>query len=97
VVCAVTLLCSGLLVSGWTEPASASTGSVYAAPTAQGVGNCTSPANACTLATALGGWAPGDVIELTTSGNESQNSTFYSGGFTVKADQFQGVGATRPS
>ena len=57
------------------------------------MGNCTSPANACTLATALGGWAPGDVIELTTSGNESQSSTFYSGGFTVNA---AGTTATDP-
>ena len=90
---AVPLLCSGLLVAGWTGQASTSTGSVYAAPTAQGAGNCTSPANACTLATAVGGWTPGDVIQLTTSGNESQSSTFYSGGVSVDA---AGTTATDP-
>jgi trimeric autotransporter adhesin len=54
---------------------------LYAAPSAQGSADCTTPANACSLGTALSVVYAGGTIELTTSGVEGTSSTYYSGGF----------------
>ena len=43
-------------------PAAASAASRYAAPTSQGTGDCSSAANACPIATAVGGASSGDNI-----------------------------------
>jgi hypothetical protein len=66
------------LTAQWTPLAP-----LYAGAAAQGTGDCSSAANACSLSTALGDVAAGQTIELVTSGNENDPSTFYSGGFSV--------------
>jgi hypothetical protein len=57
----ITLLLVGLAALGGPAAASAAT-SWYAAPAAQGTGDCGSAANACPLATAVAGAASGDTI-----------------------------------
>ncbi len=52
---------------------------LYAASSSQGAGDCLTPADACTLATALSEVGPGGTIELVTAGT----SALYSGGFSV--------------
>ena len=79
------LLCAGLIaglatVSVAVLPASASGTTLYAAaPRAQGTGDCSTPANACTLTTALNDVVSGGTIELVTPGT----TALYRGVFNV--------------
>jgi hypothetical protein len=66
-------LLGGVILAG---PAGATATTLFAAPTAQGTGDCTTAANACPLPTALSDVSPGGTIELTSTGP-------YSGGFTI--------------
>ena len=66
-------LLGGILLA---DPAGATGTILFAAPTAQGTADCTTVANACTLAAALGDVTAGGTIELTSAGP-------YSGGFTI--------------
>ncbi len=71
---AATALVTGGLV---TLSSAGATGTVlYAAPTAQGAGDCSTAPSACTLNTALAEVGPGGTIELISTGP-------YSGGFTL--------------
>src|SRR5215831_14470703 len=63
-----------------------------AAVTATGTGDCFITANACTLTTALGNVAPGQTIELVTSGGDTAASR-YVGNWTVSTP---GTSATAP-
>ncbi len=58
---------------GWLGAANALAGTRYAAPTAQGSGNCSSPANACTLAQAVSGSSQGDAVVV--AGDEGTYGT----------------------
>ncbi len=71
---AATFLVTGGLV---TLSSAGATGTVlYAAPTAQGTGDCSTAPSACTLSTALTQVGPDGTIELISTGP-------YSGGFTL--------------
>lgn len=52
------------LAGGWVGNAQALAATRYAAPSTQGSGDCSSPANACTLATAVSGSSQGDTVIL---------------------------------
>jgi len=71
---AATALVTGGLVT--LSSAEAAGTVLYAAPTAQGAGDCSTAPSACALSTALAQVGPGDTIELTSTGP-------YSGGFTL--------------
>jgi hypothetical protein len=60
-------------------PASALAPTLYAAASALGTGDCSTPANACTLTTALSDFVAGGTIELVTSGS----SAHYVGTFAL--------------
>jgi len=49
----LTALIGFCLLAGWAASAQAATVSLYAAPALAGAGDCSSPANACTIATAV--------------------------------------------
>ncbi|HUC14488.1 MAG TPA: choice-of-anchor Q domain-containing protein [Acidimicrobiales bacterium] len=70
---AATALVSGGLVLSSAE---ATPTVLYAAPTAQGAGDCATAPSACTLNTALAQVGPGQTIELISAGP-------YNGGFTL--------------
>ena len=71
---AATALVTGGLVT--LSPAGATGTVLYAAPTAQGAGDCSTAPSACTLSTALAQVGPGETIELISTGP-------YIGGFTL--------------
>jgi trimeric autotransporter adhesin len=73
-----TLSTLGVSAAGGAAPVT-----LYAGASASGSANCSSPANACTLSTAIGDTAPGDVVALVTAGVEGSASTYYSGGFSI--------------
>lgn len=61
----------------------------YAAPTAQGSGDCSSPANACTIYTAVSGASPGDnIYVLANHGNYNLASGVNPGSTTL---HFHGI------
>jgi len=63
-------------------PALAGAG-LYAAPAAAGTGDCSSAADACTLATALSDAVAGDTVYLVQPGTEGTASTYYIGNWSV--------------
>lgn len=62
VVARVAVVAIGVIGAWVAAPAAASAASRYAAPTAQGSGDCSTTANACPLGTAVSGAASGDNI-----------------------------------
>jgi hypothetical protein len=56
---------------------------LYAAPSAQGTGDCLTLANACGLSTALADAGAGTTVLLVTAGNEGVVTSWYSGGFSI--------------
>jgi hypothetical protein len=77
------LVIGGLVAVCVPAAAGAVPTTLYAGVSASGSANCSSAANACTLTTALGNTAPGDVVELVTAGVLGTTSTYYSGGFSI--------------
>ena len=69
-------LAAGLFTLEFSPSVGATSIVYFAAPTAQGNGDCTTVNTACTLSTALSTTGAGGIIELTSSGP-------YVGGFTV--------------
>lgn len=72
-------------VAAWAggAPGAGASTVLFAAPVAAGTGDCSSQADACTLATALSDATSGAVVELTTAGQQADTATWYSGTFTV--------------
>ena len=81
---AVVVLAAGGLWGGLAAagPADAGAG-LYAAPAAVGAGDCSSAADACTLATALSDAAAGDTVYLVQPGTEGTASTYYIGNWDL--------------
>ncbi|MGA3146517.1 MAG: IPT/TIG domain-containing protein [Acidimicrobiales bacterium] len=79
---AVTGVCllSGLSLAAGPATAGAAPSKLYAGAHASGAADCSSAANACTLARALGDVAAGGTVELVTPGHEGTASTYYSPG-----------------
>lgn len=76
------LTASAGLVAAGAGPAAAAPAVLYAASAAAGTGDCSTAANACTLATALGDVAPDGAIELVTPGADAPAS-HYVGNWTI--------------
>ncbi len=90
---AACVMVGGLLAFGVEAAAGSAPLTLYAGAAAAGSANCSSVANACTLATALADTAPGDVVALVTAGVEGTTSSYYSGGFSIGT---AGTSATFP-
>jgi hypothetical protein len=56
---------------------------LYAAASPTGTHDCSSAADACTLARAIADAGPGFTIDLVTSGKKTDASTWYKGGFSI--------------
>ena len=77
-----TLLLSGMAVMALPDAAGAVANTLYAAPTAQGAGDCSTVVNACALTTALNDATAGTTVALVTSGSKGSS---YLGNWVVDA------------
>jgi predicted outer membrane repeat protein len=78
----IAAVCAGFLA--WSQLSAQAGGTtLYAGSNSGSSTDCSSPANACSLGTALGKAPSGGTIQLITPGNEADSSTFYKGNFTI--------------
>ena len=90
------LLVSGASVASVAAPAEAASTKLFAGAQASGAANCTTAANACPLAKALGAVRPGGIVELVTPGHEGAASSYYSAGSSGFSVATSGTSAALP-